>query len=143
MDVKHLLGAAGLSLGLIAAANAQPAGTRQAVAPTAAMASMDTDRDGTLSLDEVSKAAEANFAALDTDRDGTLDARELAGLGRGNAVARADQDKDGTLDKAEYLSIVEERFKRADADHDGTLDAKELRGRSGQAMLKAAQPSAG
>ena len=42
----------------------------------------DADRDGTLSLDEVKKAATARFNALDRDHAGTLDRRELGPLGQ-------------------------------------------------------------
>ena len=37
----------------------------------------DPDHDGTLDLNEIYKAADAEFAKLDTDHDGTLDLKEL------------------------------------------------------------------
>jgi Ca2+-binding EF-hand superfamily protein len=64
----------------------------------------DPDKDGTLSLDEVKKAAEAKFDALDKDKDGTLDAKELRGLVSKSEMAKLDPDKDGTLDKKELGS---------------------------------------
>ena len=96
----------------------------------------DTDKDGTLDLAEVRKAASSLFAKLDRDHDGTLDKRELAGrLSAGELVA-ADPDHDGTLTLDEYLAVVERRFNAANPDKDGTLDAKELNGRAGKALLR-------
>ena len=138
MRTTYLLAAAGLSIGM-AAAHAQPAGTRQALAPDAAMHAIDTDKDGTISLDEAKKAAEKKFTALDSDHEGTLDARELVGTLSPEAAKQADRDSDGTLSQAEYLAVVETRFKAADTNHDGTLDLQELRTPQGQALLRLLQ----
>ena len=43
------------------------------------LAGLDTDHDGTVSLDEAKKAAEVMFDKLDRDHDGTLTGRELRG----------------------------------------------------------------
>jgi hypothetical protein len=43
------------------------------------LAGLDTDHDGTVSLDEAKKAAEVMFGKLDRDHDGTLTGRELRG----------------------------------------------------------------
>lgn len=99
----------------------------------------DPDKDGTLSLDEVKKAAEAKFDALDKDKDGTLDLKELRNLVAKNDFTKADPDKDGTLDKTEYQALVAARFQAADPDKDGTLDKKELSSRAGKALLKLLQ----
>ncbi len=67
--------------------------------PAAALSAFDTDKDVTLSWDEVRVAALAKFAAADTDHDGTLDAKEAAALGiTKSMLKKADPDKDGTLD---------------------------------------------
>ena len=100
---------------------------------------LDTDHDGTVSLDKAKKAAEAMFDKLDRDHEGTLDRRELGGHLSAAEFAAADPDKDGTLSKDEYLKVVEDRFKAADPDNDGTLDEKELRSRAGQSLLRLLQ----
>jgi hypothetical protein len=151
MVIRLIAPAAGLALAVVAGAHAQPAGTRQALAPNMAMHAIDADKDGTISAGEAKRAATANFAALDTDHDGTLDQRELMGAGANpNVMAQADRDKDGTLDQAEFARMVKAQFKAADADREGTLDRKELRSRQGEALLamlpasgaaEAAQPS--
>jgi Ca2+-binding EF-hand superfamily protein len=99
----------------------------------------DPDKDGTLSLDEVKKAAEARFDALDKDKDGTLDAKELRGLVSKSEFTKLDPDKDGTLDKTEYQALVAQRFQAADPDKDGTLDKKELNSRAGKALMRLLQ----
>ena len=96
---------------------------------------LDTDHDGTVSLDEAKKAAETVFDKLDRDRDGTLTARELRGRLSEREFTAADTDKDGTLSKDEYLSIVEKRFKAADTDNDRTLTRRELRSKAGRQLL--------
>ncbi|MBV8613776.1 MAG: hypothetical protein JOY66_08385 [Acetobacteraceae bacterium] len=136
MRTTYLLATAGLSVGV---ATAQPAGTRQAIAPDAAMHAIDTNKDGTISLDEAKTAAEKKFTALDTDHEGTLDVRELMGTLSPEAAKRADKDSDGTLSQAEYLAVVEARFKAADTNHDGTLDLQELRTPQGQGLLRLLQ----
>ena len=96
---------------------------------------LDTDQDGTVSLDEAKKAAEAMFDKLDRDHDGTLTRRELRGKLSAREFAAADIDKDGTISKDEYLAVVEQRFKAADTDNDGTLTRRELRTRAGRQLL--------
>jgi Ca2+-binding EF-hand superfamily protein len=103
-------------------------GVRAAAGRAASFAAIDTDRDGTLSLDEVKRAAGDLFDELDADHDGKLTRSELRWrrLSR-RAFAAADTDKDGTLSKDEYLALVERLFKAADVDHDGTLSPAEFR----------------
>jgi len=100
------------------------------------LAGSDTDHDGTVSLDEAKKAAEAMFTKLDRDHDGTLSRRELRGVLTAREFAAANNDKDGTISKDEYLAVVGQRFKAADADNDGTLTPKELRTRAGRRLLR-------
>jgi Ca2+-binding EF-hand superfamily protein len=100
------------------------------------LAGLDPDRDGTLDLREVKRAASALFHKLDGDKDGTLTLKELRGrLGRAE-FRKADPDRDGTLSKREYLAVVEGRFRAANPDRDGTLDARELASPRGRALLR-------
>src|SRR5262245_56687604 len=100
------------------------------------MQQWDPDHDGTMSLDEVKKAAYARFDALDTDHEGTIDKKELRGIVSAKEMTKADKDNDATLDKAEYAAIAAERFQAADPDHDGTLDKKELGSKAGKALMR-------
>ena len=112
-----------------------------AAAPAYAQSALtaDTDKDGTLDLNEAKTAAGAAFDKLDVDHDGTLDKKELKGRLSKRDLATADPDKDGTVSRDEYLAAVEAAFKAADKDNEGTLDKKELRstaGRKLEALIK-------
>jgi Ca2+-binding EF-hand superfamily protein len=102
----------------------------------ASFATIDTDHDGTLDLEEVKRAAAAFFDELDTDHDGTLTRSELRRRLSAKEFATADVDKDGSLTKDEFLAVVEQRFKAADADHDGTLTPAEFRSPAGLALRR-------
>ncbi len=127
-----------LALGLIAgsavvggALVAAPAQAEQA-----AIKALDTDNDGTLDINEVTKAAEAVFDRLQKDQDETLDRKELGSRLSAKEFAAADPDKDATLTKEEYVALVQKLFKQADVDGDGKLEAKELRSKAGRALLR-------
>ena len=86
----------------------------------------DTDKDGTIDLNEVKAAAAAEFDKLDKDKDGTIDLKEAAHhVSKANFIA-ADADKDKTLTKDEYVGLAGALFKAADKDSDGTVNGKEL-----------------
>jgi Ca2+-binding EF-hand superfamily protein len=118
--------------------------------PGPVLAALDADRDGELSADEISKAADA-LKKLDRDGDGKLTRAEIAprpqmpragtpGPGApGNPGERPDgsrmlayfkqQDKngDGKLSKDEVPERMRENFSRIDGNSDGVLDDTELR----------------
>jgi Ca2+-binding EF-hand superfamily protein len=107
-----------------------------AFAASRAMHILDTDKDGTIDMNEANAAAAALFDQLDRDKDGTLDAKELHGRLNLHEIKKADPDHDGTISKDEYLALVAELFKRADHDGDGTLDERELRSPAGRKLQK-------
>ena len=100
---------------------------------------LDTDNDGTVSLEEAKAAGTKKFEALDVDHDGTLDAKETHAVLTKTALGKADTDKDGTVDKAEYMAGIEAAFKKADTNNDGTLDEKELTSAAGETLSKMIQ----
>ena len=127
-----------LALGLIAG-SAFLGGTlvvAPARAEQSAIKALDTDNDGTLDINEVTKAAEAVFDRLQKDQDDTLDRKELGSRLSAKEFAAADPDKDATLTKEEYVALVQKLFKQADVDGDGKLDATELRSKAGRALLR-------
>src|SRR5215831_221079 len=103
--------------------------------PDAAMATYDTDKDGTIDENEAKVAAGALFDKLDVDKDGTLDEKELQGRVTHAQFREADPDNDGTLTKDEYLVFVTKAFRAANPDRDNTIDAKELQAPAGRALL--------
>jgi len=100
------------------------------------VATLDTDNDSTVDLNEINKSAEALFGKLEKDNDGTIEPKELQGRLSKKEFKAADPDNDGTLDKNEFLAVVESLFKAADPDNDGTLDDKEFASKQGKALLR-------
>ncbi len=103
--------------------------------PVDPMDGIDTDNDGTISLDEANVAASAKFDSLDTTLDGKLDPEEMKGHMSPVDFRAADTSKDKFLNKDEYMALVARRFKAADTKTDGKIDADELKTRSGRALL--------
>jgi Ca2+-binding EF-hand superfamily protein len=101
----------------------------------ALMKMLDPDNEGTVSLAEAKAAGAAEFTKLDTDKDGTLDMKELSGRVSEADFKAADPDGDGTLSNDEYAALIEKMFKAADPDNDGTLDKAELESAAGQKLL--------
>jgi EF hand len=134
MSLRLRIGIAMLALTVPAfiAAPAQAAG----VTAEGFIREWDADHDGTLSLDEVKKAAGARFDALDRDHHGTLDRKELGATMSPKEFREADADKDGTLDKSEYLTVVEKLFAAVDKNRDGKLDKKKLNSTAGRSLLR-------
>jgi hypothetical protein len=122
-------------LALSALLLATPSGS-PAFAASRALHILDTDKDGTIDMNEANAAASTLFDQLDRDEDGTLSARELHGRLSLAEIKKADPDRDGTISKEEYLALVAEFFKRADHDGDGTLDEHELRSPAGRKLQK-------
>ena len=100
-----------LALASLAAACLSPAmmvtGATPALAASA-LSALDTDKDGTVDLEEAKAAAGAEFDKLDVDHDGTLDRKELKGRISNKDWAAADPDNDKTVSKDEYLNFVED-----------------------------------
>jgi Ca2+-binding EF-hand superfamily protein len=116
---------------------------------------LDTNHDGRLSREELSKAAEL-FDRLDRNHDGFLDAKELTQMpavasseeptinpaaplarvrkGAGNLqrggfaqlMKRADTDGDGKLSMEEAPPFLKKQFAKIDTNGDGFLDKAEL-----------------
>ena len=113
-----------------------PGAWARSASATKEMRAIDTDKDGSIDLNEVQSAGEATFDKLEKDKDGTLTTKELQGRVSRKEMKAADSDSDGTLDKKEYAALIEQRFKAADPDGDGTLDAKELKKPAGRSLMQ-------
>ena len=109
----------------------------------------DPHGDATVTRADELVAIGARFDALDTNKDGSLSADELAagapaggpggpgGRGGRGPGGRADADGDGKVSKDEYVTSQLRRFDAQDADKDGKLTkaerdaARERRGQGG------------
>ena len=120
---------AGLALGGLA-------GQACAKEPSAAafMAAANTNKDSTLSKDEVSAYARKTFAKIEADHDKTLDEKELMNRMTAAGMAAADTDKDKTVDESEFVAYAGKLFDEANADSDKTLSVKELESPAGQKL---------
>jgi Ca2+-binding EF-hand superfamily protein len=100
------------------------------------LSTYDTNKDGTLDLDEVKAAAAAAFDRLDKDKNGTIGRKETGLHMSGRELKEADTNNDGKLSKDEYVAWAEKLFNDADKNHDGKLTARELRTVPGHALLR-------
>ncbi|HAV07821.1 MAG TPA: calcium-binding protein [Rhodobacteraceae bacterium] len=102
--------------------------------------SLDADKDGKITKEEMMAQHAARFTEMDADKNGTLSAEELAAAHVARAQTKAaehaarmlekrDANKDGVL-SADELSPKEDRmakmFARMDADSDGAVSEEEL-----------------
>ena len=160
MVIRFSLASAALALASAAsaqpAAQAQPAQGPQQISKAdftknvdARFGSIDTNKDGNLSKDEVAamqakaladaaaaeqKQMEADFKKLDTNHDNSLSLAEFKAAAPAlrprqtadQMLAELDNNHDGKVSVAEYRSGPLANFDKADADHNGVLTAQEV-----------------
>jgi hypothetical protein len=94
----------------------------------------DTDKNGTVTVEEVLKTVDARFDQVDTDKNGTVDKAEAEGFFGKFAppqaaqwfLARHDLDGDGKVTKAEFENPMKKRFALFDRNDDGKVTREEL-----------------
>ena len=103
----------------------------------------DSNKDGTVTIEEWRAGQQARFKRLDTNNDGKLTQDELFARtpAIGNSVLptdrqasrqsayfqRLDADKDGVVTLVEFMAQGERNFARCDIDKNGRIDAAECR----------------
>jgi Ca2+-binding EF-hand superfamily protein len=109
------------------------------------MAALDTDRDGTLSAEELESAPES-LRTIDRDGDGELGAAEIrpgfaptgSGLGQNRSsmmirmFTENDRNNDGKLSGDEIPDPMRERMGTMDRDRDGSISRSEIEAMSGR-----------
>ena len=88
---------------------------------------LDSDKDLTLDLSEVRKAAGDMFDRLERDHDGTIEPKEIGPRISKRDFASADADHDGTLTKDEYVALAEKLFRAADVGGHGELGERSFK----------------
>lgn len=95
----------------------------------------DANKDGIITREEVTAAAERRFAALDRNQDGVLDKADGDALRRATADYRVQRfmhrygaDSDRKVTKDQFFAKAKERFARLDRDGDGTISRDERGG---------------
>lgn len=123
---------AGLALMSVGAQAQENAGDRPD------FATLDSNGDGQLSLEEMQAAGAMRFADADTDGNGALSLDELTARAEGRAaegaarmLERFDANEDGELQMEELRrdnaqDRAERRFARVDTDDDGTISEEEF-----------------
>ena len=91
----------------------------------------DENGDGLLTEDELPEQAWLRLASVDSDGDGAVSVDELAAIqptpsARDDFFARLDADGDGSLTQAEVPACLWERLASADTDGDGLVSSEEL-----------------
>lgn len=87
----------------------------------------DTDDDGTVSVEEMLRAAEGEFQAADTDKDMQLSKSEMEAMGDDQTAMTeaADLSGDEKLSADEMAAQVRREFLTADRDKSGDIDIGE------------------
>lgn len=97
----------------------------------AAQRAADLDRDGVVTRQEATAAADRRFAAMDANRDGTVTRQERRADRDTRKRERSDANRPGPrqgdqqLTQAAFRERALRRFDRVDTDHDGRITAQE------------------
>jgi Ca2+-binding EF-hand superfamily protein len=92
--------------------------------PGMMFASMDTNKDGKITVAEAQAARTAQFDKEDANKDGFVTSEEMGERGA-MMLTRADKNKDGKLDKAEFTDTAG-MFTFMDTNKDGAIDQAEV-----------------
>jgi Ca2+-binding EF-hand superfamily protein len=123
--MSRLLAALGAVLGLAASSAAAPAPGYDV---GAAFAETDTNRDGSIQIDEFFDRLVEIYFHADTDKNGTLSAQEFAkAVVIQQPVSEVDSNGDGAVDRREFVRSRLPLFQQADLDRDGELSLDEVK----------------
>ena len=116
MKKLALMTAFALSQAIAAPAQVQPGAMNQGQ-----MDRLDRDGNGAVDQAEYQAFKASAFATLDKNKDGNLSSEEVAQVLNAQQFAATDGNRDGKLSRNEFLSKVMADFKAADRSGDGSL----------------------
>ncbi len=94
--------------------------------PRAAFAETDTNKDGSIDLEEFHARLVEVFYNTDTNKDGFLIIDEYKQLPLSSDFKEADVSDDGKLSLREFVRIRYQEFEAADKNNDGELSVNEV-----------------
>jgi Ca2+-binding EF-hand superfamily protein len=135
---------------VLAGAGAATAASNEPNMPTGQRAfnTLDSNKDGKITLDEIRPRAQQRVLRLDADSDGAVSAAEIDAYftkqierRRGRLMTRLDADRDGRIVQKEVDAFIEMLFNDTDSDHDGVVTVAEAREKAGKRWreMKASQ----
>jgi EF hand len=110
--------------------------------PSALVARLDANKDGKLQLTELPERMRERLATADTDKDGVLSVAELTShhaRAKQERFARADKNGDGALQASEVGDRKWDRIEVADANKDGKVTFAEVDAARAAGVLRGAR----
>lgn len=115
--MKNVLMITSFTLALAGTAQAQENGLNEGH-----LSALDADGNSSISSEEFANFAAFAFTSMDTDKSGTLSPNEVAAHADADAFGRADTDGNGSITEAEFKARMDANFAAADKDGDGQLN---------------------
>ena len=98
------------------------------------MSNLDTDKDGSVTMDEAHASASKKFDKLDPKHTGKVSKARIPAITRAMDEMKV-TDKNLEIDKTQYMAGVDAAFKEADKDNEGKLTPDELKSPAGKKFL--------
>ncbi len=100
-----------------------------------ALAKLDVNKDGRISIDEIKPRMDKRLAIADADGNKAVTSAEIDSMLQKRLERRRirimellDGNRDGSITQVEFDRVVEDMFDKADADNNGGVDLAELQG---------------